>query len=180
MSKSPSYESLSPTLFLDRSAGVHSHKAAVVYGDTSYTYSEFNERVRRLASALKEAGVEQGDKVAFLVPNIPAMLEGHYGPMRLGAILVAINIRLSAREIGYILNHSGAKILVFDSEYAPTISALKDEVAGTTKFVQVVDTEPRSDDVPGPDYEEFLASAPDGDPRIDLASELDTIAIDYT
>ncbi|MCH8223430.1 MAG: long-chain-fatty-acid--CoA ligase [Chloroflexi bacterium] len=180
MSKSPSYEALSPTLFLDRSAGVYPDKAAVVYGDKTYTYSEFNERVRRLAAALKQAGVGRGDRVAFLVPNIPAMLEGHYGPMRLGAVLVAINIRLSAREIGYILNHSGSKVLVFDSEYAPTITKLKDEVPAISTFIQVVDTEPKSDDVPGPDYEEFLAAAPDGDPRVDLESELDTIAIDYT
>ncbi len=180
MSRSPSFETLSPTHFLDRSASVFPTKTAVVYGDTSYTYAEFNERVRRLASALSREGVGSGDRVAFLVPNVPAMLEGHFGPMRLGAVLVAINIRLSAREIAYIVNHSGSKVLVFDSEYAQPVRELMNDVPGVTRFVQVVDTAPKADDVPGPDYEEFLASAPDGDPRTDLASELDTIAIDYT
>ena len=62
--------------------------------------------------------MSKGDRVAFLVPNLPEMLEGHFGPLRLGAILVALNIRLAAREIEFIINHSGAKILVFDSELA--------------------------------------------------------------
>jgi len=180
MDKPVGFEALCPISFLDRSASVYPDKAAVIYGDTTYSYAEFADRVRRLASALKQVGVEYGDKVAFLVPNIPAMLEGHYGPMRLGAVLVAINIRLSAREISYILNHSGSKVLVFDSEYASVIASIKDEVPGVTTFVQAVDTFPRADDIEGPDYEEFLASAPDGDPSVRLNSEMDSIAIDYT
>ena len=180
MTKSPSFEGLNPGQFLDRSAGTHADKTAVVYGDARYTYAEFNERIRRLSSALKQASVGSGDRVAFFVPNIPAMLEGHYGPLRLGAVLVPINTRLSAREVSYILNHSGARVLVFDSEYASTVRRLIDEVPGVEKFIQVVDTEPQADDIPGPSYEEFLANAPDGDPRVDLESELDTIAINYT
>jgi fatty-acyl-CoA synthase len=180
LTKSPSFEGLSPVQFLDRSASTHAEKTAVVYGDTRYTYAEMNERIRRLSSALKQAGIGAGDRVAFFVPNIPAMLEGHYGPLRLGAVLVPVNIRLSAREVSYILNHSGARILVFDSEYAPTVRRFIDEVPGIEKFIQVVDTEPQADDIPGPNYEEFLADAPDGDPRVDLESELETIAINYT
>ena len=175
-----SYQSLNPLSFLDRSAFVYPDKPAVVYKDRSYTYSEFSHRVDQLASALKQAGVGKGDRVAFLVPNVPAMLEGHYGPMRLGAVIVAINIRLSSREIAYILNHSGAKVFVFDSEFAPTVRDMKDEVPGITTFVQVVDTAPRAEDIPGPDYESFLNAAPPGDHRTVMDSELDTIAIDYT
>ena len=175
-----SYEPLNPLSLLDRSAGVYPNKTAVVYGERRYTYAEFNERVRRLAGALKDAGVGKGDRVAFLVPNLPAMLEGHYGPMRLAAILVAINIRLSAREVAHILNHSGSNVLVFDSELAPTVRAIAGEVPRVTTFVQVVDTAPKAEDIPGPDYESFLASAPDGDHREEFDSELDTIAINYT
>ena len=180
MENTVGFQPLNPTAFLDRSASVYRNKPAVIYGDTSYTYAEFGERVRRLASALAQVGVGYGDKVAFLVPNIPAMLEGHYGPMRLGAVLVAINIRLSAREITYIVNHSGAKVLVFDSEYAPVIKDIKNDVPGVGTFVQLVDTSPRAEDIEGPDYEQFLASAPDGEPYVQLRSEMDTIAIDYT
>ena len=118
--------------------------------------------------------------MAFLVPNLPAMLEGHYGPLRLGAILVAINTRLSAREVAYILNHSGAKVLVFDAEFAPTVRAIRDEIPGVSTFVQVVDAAPKADDIPGPDYESFLATAPAGDHRAELDSEKDTICINYT
>ena len=121
MTKGVSFYPLTPLTFLERSADVYPDKPAVVYGDTTYSYSEFRQRVNRLAGALKAAGVEKGDRVAFLVPNVPPMLEGHYGPMRLGAVLVAINIRLSPREVRHILNHSGAKALVFDSEFAPTV-----------------------------------------------------------
>ena len=76
------HEALNPLAFLERSAMVYPDKAAVVYKDTRYTYGELYARVNRLAGALKHAGVRQGDRVAFLVPNLPAMLEGHYGPLR--------------------------------------------------------------------------------------------------
>jgi len=174
------HESLNPLDFLERSAFVYPDKAAVVYRDTRYTYGEFSARVNQLAGALKQAGVHRGDRVAFLVPNVPAMLEGHYGPLRLGAILVAINIRLSPREAAYILNHSGAKVLVFDSEFAPTVRAIREEIQGVSAFVQVVDAAPKADDIPGPDYESFLAAAPAGDHRAELDSEKDTICINYT
>ncbi|MBM3949814.1 MAG: AMP-binding protein, partial [SAR202 cluster bacterium] len=175
-----SFHNLSPLSFLDRSAFVYPEKTAVAYKDRRYTYAEFSDRVNHLAGALKKAGVQKGDRVAFLVPNIPPMLEAHYGPMRLGAVLVAINIRLSPREIAYILNHCGAKVLVFDSEYVPTVRAIRDQTPGVKTWVQVVDEAPKADDIPGPDYEAFLASAPPGDHRTELDSELDTIAINYT
>jgi fatty-acyl-CoA synthase len=174
------HETLNPLDFLERSASVYADKAAVVYKDRRYTYGEFYARVNQLAGALKQAGVQKGDRVAFLVPNVPAMLEGHYGPLRLGAILVAINIRLSPREVAYILNHSGAKALVFDAEFAPTVRAIRDEIKGVGAVVQVVDTMPKADDIPGPDYESFLAAAPAGDHRVELDSEKDTICINYT
>ena len=174
------HEALNPLAFLERSALVYPDKAAVVYKDKRYTYGELYARVNQLAGALKHAGVRQGDRVAFLVPNVPAMLEGHYGPLRVGAILVAINIRLSPREVAYILNHSGAKVLVFDAELAPTVRAIRDELPGVSSFVQVVDAAPKADDIPGADYESFLATAPAGDHRAELDSEKDTICINYT
>lgn len=174
------YESLNPLDFLERTSFVYPNKPAVVYKDSRYTYAEFYDRVNRLAGALKQAGVQQGDRVAFLVPNVPPMLEGHYGPLRLGAILVAINVRLSPREVAYILNHSGAKVLVFDSEFAPTVRAIQGDVPAVSMFIQVVDVAPKADDLPGPDYESFLATAPAGNHRTELHSEKDTICINYT
>ena len=180
MAQGVSYQNLNPLTLLERSAFVYPDKTAVVYNDQRYTYAHFSDRVKRLASALREVGVQKGDKIAFLVPNLPAMLEGHFGPLRLGAVLVALNTRLSPRELGYILNHSEAKVLVFDSELAPIVRGFKDDVPGIETYVQVVDITPKADDIPGPDYESFLASAPDQDHRVELDSELDTVAINYT
>ncbi|MCE2405570.1 MAG: long-chain-fatty-acid--CoA ligase [Dehalococcoidia bacterium] len=180
MTKGVSFYPLTPLTFLERSADVYPDKPAVVYGERTYSYSELRQRVNRLAGALKAAGVEKGDRVAFLVPNVPPMLEGHYGPMRLGAVLVAINIRLSPREVRHILNHSGAKVLVFDSELAPTVREALQGVEGVSTVVQVVDAAPKAEDIAGPDYEAFLDAAPEGRHFVDPESELDTIAINYT
>ena len=180
MPNSVSFQGLTPLSFLDRSASVYPNKPAVIYNDRTYTYAEFNDRVNRLAGALRQAGVTKGDRVAFMVPNIPQMLEGHYGPMRLGAILVAINIRLSAREVSYILNHSGAKVLVFDSEFSDTVRAMVGQIPGVEKFVQVADVVPIDIDIPSVEYEEFLESAPPGIHSDPIDSELDAVSINYT
>ena len=165
MTEQVSYQGLNPLTLLERSAFVYPDKTAVIYNDQWYTYAQLYDRVSQLAGALRKVGVQKGDKVAFLVPNLPPMLEGHFGPLRLGAILVALNTRLSPRELAYILNHSEAKVLVFDSELAPIVRAFKDDVPGIETYVQVVDVAPKAEDIPGPDYESFIASAPSGNHR---------------
>ena len=180
MANSVSFQDLTPLSFLDRSASVYPNKPAVIYNETTYTYSQLDDRVNRLAGALREAGIRKGDRVAFMVPNIPPMLEGHFGPLRLGAVLVAINIRLSPREISYILNHSGARVLVFDSEFADTVRAMMGGIPGVEKFVQVMDIAPMAGDIPSVEYEAFLDSAPVGVHREELDSETSPISINYT
>ena len=180
MTNNTFYKTLSPISFLDRSADVYPNKPALIHGDITYTYRDFYNRVNKLAGALLKEGIKKGDRVGFLVPNIPAMFEGHYGPLKIGAVLVAINTRLSAREVSYILNHSGAKVLVFDSEYAELINQIKNELPEITSFVQVADTFPKSSLVEGPEYEEFLNSADPGEHRIPLESESDPVTINYT
>ncbi len=174
------YQNLDPFSFLERSAFVYPDKPAVIYGERVYTYRELRERVDRLASALQEAGVAKGDRVACIAPNIPPMLEAHYGPMSIGAALVAVNTRLSPREVAYILNHSQAKALIFDSEFAPLVRQIRSEIPGVELFVQIADEHPLDPDIPGPEYEEFLASAPPGGRRDPVDSELDTICVNYT
>src|SRR5581483_1806274 len=107
---------LTPISFLRRSASVFPDKTAVVHGDRRYTYRQFEERVNRLASALRAAGLQKHDRVAFLAFNTPPMLEAHFGVPAAGGILFAINTRLSASEISYILQHSGARFLFVDAE----------------------------------------------------------------
>ncbi len=109
---------LTPVEFLTRSSLVYPDKTAVIYGEKRYNYSEFTERIYRLASALQQNGVGKDDKVAFICPNIPAMLEAHYAVPLIGAVLVSINIRLSPGEVSYIVDHSDAKFVVVDSEFS--------------------------------------------------------------
>lgn len=180
MQNGVNFESLSPLSFLQRSALAYPDKTAVVYNEQTFTYAEVHDRVKRLAGALRKAGIGKGERVAFFVPNLPPMLEGHFGPLYIGAVLVAINTRLSPREVGYILEHSGSKALVFDSELAPVVREARALAPGVNTFVQVVDTEPKAEDIEGPDYEDFLASAEPVNELVALDSELDTIAINYT
>jgi fatty-acyl-CoA synthase len=180
---SVSFLNMYPGLFLSRSAQVYPNKSAIIYGDRSYSYSEFDERISKLAGAFVKAGINPGDRVAYLVPNIPEMLEGHYGPMRMGAVLVAINIRLSSREIGYIIKHSGARALVFDSEYADVVDQALGESSAVDLLVEVVDTTigAKASGLRGAiEYDQFLQSGEHTE-LPDLArSELDIVAIDYT
>jgi fatty-acyl-CoA synthase len=128
---------LTPVSFLVRSAYVFPDKVAVVHGSRRYTYRQLAERVNRLASALRTLGLQKHDRVAFICPNIPPMLEAHYGVPVAGGILVAINTRLSSDEIGYILQHSGSKFLFVDAELEGLVKPLE---LGNIKVVRVDDT----------------------------------------
>ena len=113
---------LTPLRFIERSASVYADKVAVVYGERRYTYREYSQRVNRLASALLAKGLKKGDRVAFVCPNIPPMLEAHFAVLMAGGILVTINTRLSRQEIGYILGHSGARFVFVDTEFGDTVA----------------------------------------------------------
>ena len=112
---------LTPLSFLAWAAGVYAGKAAVIHGERIFTYAEFYARARRLASALSGRGIGPGDTVAVMAPNVPAMLEAHYGVPMAGAVLNALNYRLDARSIAFILEHGEAKLLITDREFSPTI-----------------------------------------------------------
>ena len=140
---------LTPVSFLERSASVFPDKVAVIHGERRYTYRQLEERVNRLASALRRAGLGKQDRVGFICPNIPAMLEAHYGVPGAGGVLVAINIRLSSDEIGYILEHSGTKFLFVDREFEGLVKPLD---LGGVNVIRVDDT-----GGPGDPYEDFLA-----------------------
>src|SRR5713226_9565566 len=114
---------LSPLSFLARAAAIYPDKIAVIHGATQITYGEFYARCRRLADALRRRGVGSGDAVAIMAPNIPAMLEAHYGVAMAGGVLNALNYRLDARSIAFILDHGGAKIVLADREFSQMMSA---------------------------------------------------------
>ena len=122
LDKTPAnFQPLTPLGFLDRAANTHPERTAVIHGDTHHSYAEFYQRCRKLASALRARGVGQQDTVAVMAPNVPAMLEAHYGVPMAGAILNPLNIRLDAATIAFIIDHGEAKVLITDRELSPTI-----------------------------------------------------------
>lgn len=175
---------LTPLLFLERSADVFRDKVAVAYRGTTYTYPQLRARSRRLASALAAVGVAKGDRVAIICPNIPAMLEAHYGIPLAGAIMVPINTRLSADEIGYILDHSGAKVVFVDTELAGLVERALPGLNAQPLVVSIIDRELGADARPqsldGPEYEAFLATGSEDKIEIPVEDEYETISINYT
>ena len=111
---------LSPALFLERAAAAFPERTAVVDGDRRLTYADFATRCARLVSALADSGVEPGDRVAALCVNSHVLLELHHAVPARGAVLVPVNIRLAPDEIAWILEHSGARLLVATAELAET------------------------------------------------------------
>src|ERR671933_679849 len=162
---------LDAVAFLTRSAAVYTDRTAVVHGDVRRTYGEVDARVSRLASALRGRGLEPRARVAVLCPNTPALLEAHFGVPAAGGVLVAINVRLGPAEIRGILEHSGARFLLVDSELAHLVP---DPPSGLTIV--------RVDDSADPDdpYEQLLAEGdPAAAPRV-LEDEEAPISINYT
>jgi fatty-acyl-CoA synthase len=177
--ESVNYDILTPVKFLARSAAVYPDKTAVIHGTCRYTYAQFLQRVYRLANALKNSGVKKGDKVAFICPNIPPMIEAHFAVPMIGAVLVSVNIRLSSGEVAYILNHSEAKVLVVDNEFANLITPVLDDLSHAKTIVNVCDI---NDDIPLPGavYESFLAAAADDPVPCEVTDEYDVATINYT
>jgi fatty-acyl-CoA synthase len=126
---SVSSTALTPLSFLERSARVWPDQEAVAYGAGRTTYAGLAAAANRQAHALRAADVEPGDRVAYLMPNVPEMLVAHFAVPLAGAVLVAVNTRLSADEVRYILDHSGAKVLVVDSAYLETAREALDGTA---------------------------------------------------
>ena len=139
--KSVSHTALSPLSFLERSARVWPDKIAVVYGGRRLTYSELAAEAMRVALALQASGVEPGDRVAYLMPNLPEMLIAHYAVPLAGGVLVAVNTRLTAEEVAYMLQHSGAKIVVADAALLATAAAAANDVEAVAQLVVAEDAE---------------------------------------
>src|SRR5215213_8155031 len=163
---------LTPVSFLRRSAYMFPEKVAIVHEDRRYTYQQFEERVNRLSSRLRDAGLQKHDRVAFLAPNIPPLLEAHFAVPDAGCVLVPINTLLSSNEIEHILKHSGSRMLFVDAELEERIESL--DTSGI-EIVRIDDTGEEGDP-----YEDYLAEgAPEALPSV-LEDEEETISINYT
>jgi fatty-acyl-CoA synthase len=179
---SANYAALTPLSFLARTAAVYPDKTAVVHGDRRFSYAEFAERCRRLASALTNRGIGEGDTVAIMAPNVPAILEAHYGVPMTGAVVNCLNTRLDAATVAFCLEHGEARIVIADCEYADVVErALK----SVDRPITVIDID---DPLAGPgrrrigetEYEAFIAG---GDPDYQpppLADEWSAISLGYT
>jgi fatty-acyl-CoA synthase len=170
---------LTPLAFLERAAEVFADKTAIVHGDRTWTYREMADEVQRIAGALRDSGIEPGDRVAFLCPNLPPMLMAHFAVPLVPAVLVAINTRLSPGEIKQICDHSGAKLLVADTQLLNGLSAVIDDLATVTEIV-AVDDAGEGCDVPATPWEDFLERAPSDHLPWTVDDEERTISINYT
>src|SRR5438067_12416314 len=150
------FTALTPLGFLARAAVVYPDKLAVIDGERRFSYRQFHERCRRFADALRRRGIGRGDTVAVMAPNVPALLEAHYGVPMAGAVLNALNYRLDGRSIGFILGHRAAKLLIADREFAPIVKRAMNELGRDIPVVEVDDGTGR-DALGGVEYEAFLA-----------------------
>ena len=181
-----SYTALTPLSFLERSARVWPDKVAVIYGSQRLSYSEFAAEVAGTARALQASGIEPGDRVAYLMPNLPQLLIAHFAVPLAGGVLVAVNTRLVADEVSYILRHSGAKILIADAALLPTATAAVKNADTVSQLVVAEDAETETNgaylaDEPGLiSYSEFLARDSGASLPWSVPDELAPIAINYT
>jgi len=183
---SVSYTALSPLSFLERSARVWPDKVAVIYGGRRLTYSELAAEAQRVARALQASGVGPGDRVAYLMPNLPEMLIAHFAVPLAGGVLVTVNTRLTAQEIAYILAHSGAKIVVVDAALLPAAATAAGDVEAVAQLVVAEDAELASAaanlsaDPRLVSYPDFLARGEQEPLPWSVPDELAPIAINYT
>ena len=175
------YVPLSPLSFLTRAARIYGPRTAVIHGDRRYTYTQFSERCRRLASALQKRGIGKGDTVAIMAPNVPEMIEAHYGVPMLGAVLCSINIRLDAPAVAFILEHSNTRVLLTDREFSSVVSKALATVPEKPIVIDIDDVLADSGEKIGEtDYEAFLATGDPDHPVILPSDEWEAIALNYT
>ena len=175
------YVPLTPLSFLRRAAAVFPERMAWIHGTRRASYAEFYARSRRLASALAKRGVAKGDTVAIMSPNTPAMLEAHHGVPMCGAVLSALNYRLDAASLAYILDHAKVTVLLTDRSFSPVIADALSRAAVTPLVIDIDDTPAEGGDLIGEiEYEALLA---EGDPDYDWPwpeDEWDAISLNYT
>jgi fatty-acyl-CoA synthase len=180
--RAANYVPLTPLSHLQRAALIFADREAVVYGKTRITYAQYYRRVSRLASALTKVGVQPGDVVATILPNIPAQSEAAFGVPACGAVLNTINTRLDVDTVAYIFDHGEAKVALVDSQFLPLAMAAIDIMEGPAPLIIEVPDDQAGVHAMGAqqNYEDFLAT---GDPEfawILPQDEWESLALNYT
>lgn len=174
------FSPLTPLSLLQRTAQVYGHRVAVIFEDRSWTWAQFADRCHSLAAALAGAGLKKGEKVSILADNIPASLEASFGIPEAGGVINAINTRLDADSIAFILDHAETCVFLVDRRYAKVAG---EAIAKCARKPLVIDIEDATSGGQPPfadlTYEDFLAEAGTHIPQLDL-NELDPIALNYT
>jgi len=175
------YTPLTPVSFLAKAAHVYPHRTAIIHGAVRRNWRETYERARKLASALSTHGVKRGETVAAMLPNVPAMIELHFGPAMFGAVLNTLNTRLDAEAIAFMLDHGEAKVLFTDREFSPIVAQALELAKAKPLVVDVDDALFEGGEALGAiEYEEFIAK---GDANFEWRvppDEWDAIALNYT
>ena len=176
------YQPLTPLSFLARTAAAHPDVVAIIHGKSRISYAEFYARSRRLASALANEGIGRNDTVSALLANTPPMLEAHHGVAMAGGVLNALNTRLDAASIAFMLDHAEAKVFIVDREFAKTVQSALALATVKPLLILYDDREfPQTGSLAGAiDYEEFVSG---GDPEFAWTmprDEWDAISLNYT
>ena len=177
------YIPLTPLTFLKRAKDIYPDYEAVIYEDRKYSWTEVYKRTVKFASALTKIGVKKGDTVSFLAFNTPEIFEGHYSVPMTGAVLNTINIRLDAKTIAYILNHSDAKVLVVDRQLHGEVKKALNTLNKKIIIIDIVDKfadQSKCEKIGELEYESFLNT---GDENFDLKmpeDEWQAISLSYT
>ena len=175
------YTPLTPVSFLAKAAYVYPDRVAVIHGGLRRTWRDVYSRSRQLAAALQKRGIGRGDTVAAMLPNVPAMIELHFGPAMIGAVLNTLNTRLDAEAIAFMLDHGEAKVLFTDAEFSPTIKAALRLAKAKPLVIDVDDALYEGGERVGAiEYEAFIAA---GDPQFAWTfppDEWDAITLNYT
>jgi fatty-acyl-CoA synthase len=183
LDKTPAnYQPLTPLVFLQRAASVHPHHVAILYGTTQTTYAEFYARCRKLASALAARGIGLGDTVSVMLANTPPMLEAHYGVPMVGAVLHAINTRLDAAAVAFMLDHANTKVLISDTEFGPVLAEALKHVKVKPLLIEYRDPlcTIEATGLEALDYESVIAAGDPEFPWVMPEDEWNAIALNYT
>ena len=175
------YSPLTPLSFLTRTAEVFPERTAVIHGEIKRSWRETLKRCTRLASALKKKGVVQGTTVSVMAPNVPELLEAHFGVLMTGGVLNALNIRLEAETLAYILEHGESQVLITDREFSPVIQKVLQQLEDPPLVIDIDDPMAEGGELLGEmDYEAFLKTG-DEDFEWNLPEdEWQAVSLNYT
>ncbi len=174
------HQPLTPINFLNRTADVYPDKVAIIHGEQRFTYKEYRQNVRRLASALIRRGVKPGDTVSVLAANIPAFLDAHYGVPLTGAVLNSINIRLDAQAIAFILDHSECDVLLTDTAFAKEVKKALALCSRTPLVIDIDDIGQPQQRIGELEYQVLLAEGDENFQGNLIHDEWQALALNYT